>query len=40
MQDSIIQQVNENPKAGWEAAMNPRFSNYTVSLQVGRSLLN
>ncbi|KAK0599154.1 hypothetical protein LWI29_002812 [Acer saccharum] len=24
------QKVNENPKAGWEAARNPRFSNYTV----------
>ncbi|KAM0957759.1 hypothetical protein ACFX13_026433 [Malus domestica] len=31
LQDSIIKQINENPKAGWEAAMNPRFSNYTVS---------
>lgn len=31
MQDSIIKQVNENPIAGWEAARNPQFSNYTVS---------
>ncbi|XWS35993.1 hypothetical protein CRYUN_Cryun20dG0043700 [Craigia yunnanensis] len=30
LQDSIVNQVNENPKAGWEAALNPRFSNYTV----------
>ncbi|GMI98023.1 hypothetical protein like AT4G01610 [Hibiscus trionum] len=30
LQDSIVKQVNENPKAGWEAALNPRFSNYTV----------
>jgi cathepsin B len=30
LQESIIQQINENPKAGWEAAMNSRFSNYTV----------
>ncbi|KAE8665947.1 FH interacting protein 1 [Hibiscus syriacus] len=30
MQDSVVKQVNENPKAGWEAALNPRFSNYTV----------
>lgn len=30
LQDSIVKEVNENPKAGWEATMNPRFSNYTV----------
>ncbi|KAJ6879744.1 cathepsin B-like protease 3 [Populus alba x Populus x berolinensis] len=30
LQDSIVQKVNENPKAGWEAAMNPQFSNYSV----------
>ncbi|XWS46345.1 hypothetical protein CRYUN_Cryun14cG0057400 [Craigia yunnanensis] len=30
LQDSIVKQVNENPKAGWEASLNPRFSNYTV----------
>ncbi|KAF7804998.1 cathepsin B-like protease 2 [Senna tora] len=30
LQESITKQINENPKAGWEAAMNPRFSNYTV----------
>ncbi|KAK8566230.1 hypothetical protein V6N12_059763 [Hibiscus sabdariffa] len=31
LQDSIVKQVNENPKAGWKAALNPRFSNYTVA---------
>ncbi|KAK6917961.1 Peptidase C1A, propeptide [Dillenia turbinata] len=30
LQESIIKLVNENPKAGWKAAMNPRLSNYTV----------
>ncbi|XP_016709818.1 cathepsin B-like protease 3 isoform X1 [Gossypium hirsutum] len=30
LQDSIVKLVNENPKAGWKAALNPRFSNYTV----------
>ncbi|KAJ6404478.1 hypothetical protein OIU84_012626 [Salix udensis] len=30
LQDSIVQQVNENPKAGWKATMNPQFSNYSV----------
>ncbi|KAG8477555.1 hypothetical protein CXB51_030420 [Gossypium anomalum] len=30
LQDSIVKRVNENPKAGWKAALNPRFSNYTV----------
>ncbi|XP_039011479.1 cathepsin B-like protease 3 isoform X2 [Hibiscus syriacus] len=30
LQDSIVKQVNENSKAGWKAALNPRFSNYTV----------
>ncbi|KAE8697351.1 FH interacting protein 1 [Hibiscus syriacus] len=30
IQDSIVKQVNENPKAGWEATLNLRFSNYTV----------
>ncbi|KAL4363975.1 hypothetical protein GQ457_04G035130 [Hibiscus cannabinus] len=30
LQDSIVKQVNENPKAGWKAALNLRFSNYTV----------
>lgn len=34
MQESIAKQINENPEAGWEAAMNPRFSNYTVSLEL------
>ncbi|KAF3660120.1 cytochrome b6-f complex iron-sulfur subunit, chloroplastic [Capsicum annuum] len=31
LQESIIKEVNENPKAGWKAAFNPRFSNFTVS---------
>nr|ABF47216.1 cathepsin B [Nicotiana benthamiana] len=31
LQDSIVKQVNENEKAGWKAALNPRFSNFTVS---------
>ncbi|WJX85252.1 cathepsin B [Trifolium repens] len=30
LQESITKQINENPVAGWEAAINPRFSNYTV----------
>ncbi|KAK7337621.1 hypothetical protein VNO77_18204 [Canavalia gladiata] len=30
LQESITKQINENPEAGWEAAINPRFSNYTV----------
>nr|KYP71703.1 Cathepsin B [Cajanus cajan] len=30
LQESIAKQINENPEAGWEAAINPRFSNYTV----------
>ena len=34
MQKSIAKQINENPEAGWEAAINPRFSNYTVSLEL------
>ncbi|KAM3692135.1 hypothetical protein ACJW31_08G065800 [Castanea mollissima] len=29
-QESIIKQVNNDPNAGWEAAMNARLSNYTV----------
>lgn len=33
-QDSIIKEVNENPKAGWKAARNPQFSNYTVSFRL------
>jgi hypothetical protein len=36
VQDSIVQKVNENPKAGWEATMNPQFSNYSVSARLGR----
>ncbi|KAF9595113.1 hypothetical protein IFM89_037047 [Coptis chinensis] len=31
LQDSIIAQINSNPHAGWKAARNPRFSNYTVA---------
>lgn len=31
LQDSIIAEINSNPKAGWEAAINTRLSNYTVS---------
>ncbi|KAK8483104.1 hypothetical protein V6N11_028888 [Hibiscus sabdariffa] len=34
LQDSIVKQVNENPKAGWKAALNPRFSNYTSKFVV------
>lgn len=34
LQESIAKQINENPGAGWEAAINPRFSNYTVRLQL------
>jgi len=30
LQESIAKQINENPEAGWEAALNPRFSNFTV----------
>ncbi|XP_061366207.1 cathepsin B-like protease 2 [Gastrolobium bilobum] len=30
LQESIAREINENPGAGWEAAINPRFSNYTV----------
>jgi len=33
MQESIAKEINENPEAGWEAAINPHFSNYTVRLQ-------
>ncbi|KAH0436765.1 hypothetical protein IEQ34_026336 [Dendrobium chrysotoxum] len=31
LQDSIVEKVNGNPAAGWKAAINTRFSNYTVS---------
>ncbi|MCD7448339.1 hypothetical protein HAX54_040784 [Datura stramonium] len=31
LRDSIVKQVNENEKAGWRAALNPQFSNFTVS---------
>ncbi|KAF8407384.1 hypothetical protein HHK36_006515 [Tetracentron sinense] len=27
---SIVEQINANPKAGWQAAMNPRFTNFTI----------
>ncbi|GER55120.1 cathepsin B-like cysteine proteinase [Striga asiatica] len=30
LQESIVKSVNGNAEAGWEASMNPRFSNYTV----------
>ncbi|KAE8697986.1 cathepsin B-like isoform X2 [Hibiscus syriacus] len=30
LQDSVVKTVNENPQAGWKAALNPRFSNYIV----------
>ncbi|KAM7275061.1 hypothetical protein ACFE04_016927 [Oxalis oulophora] len=30
LQDSIIKRVNQDPNAGWKAALNPRLSNYTV----------
>lgn len=39
LQESIVKQINEDPKAGWEAAMNPQFSNYTVSLQLSGTFL-
>ncbi|KAK7259071.1 hypothetical protein RIF29_24667 [Crotalaria pallida] len=38
LQDSIAKQINENPKAGWEAAINPRFSNFTVNIQLSLHL--
>lgn len=31
LQDSIIEEINSNPEAGWVAATNSRLSNYTVS---------
>ncbi|XP_010542823.1 PREDICTED: cathepsin B-like [Tarenaya hassleriana] len=31
LQDEIVKQVNENPNAGWKAAINDRFSNATVA---------
>lgn len=30
LQESIVKQINEDPKAGWVADMSPQFSNYTV----------
>ncbi|KAG5055987.1 hypothetical protein JHK85_008497 [Glycine max] len=32
LQESTAKEINENPEAGWEAAINPRFSNYTEAL--------
>lgn len=31
-QESIVERVNGNASAGWKAVMNPRFSNFTVSI--------
>ncbi|KAM7276245.1 hypothetical protein ACFE04_018111 [Oxalis oulophora] len=31
LQDSIIKRVNEDPNAGWKAAINPTLSNYTIA---------
>ncbi|KAM3284475.1 hypothetical protein P3S67_023274 [Capsicum chacoense] len=31
LQESIVKYVNENAEAGWEAAFNPKLSNFTVS---------
>ncbi|CAN0885029.1 Cathepsin B-like protease 2 [Linum grandiflorum] len=31
LQESIVDIVNGNPKAGWKAEISPRFSNYTVA---------
>ncbi|XP_077238278.1 cathepsin B-like protease 2 [Tasmannia lanceolata] len=31
LQDSIIEEINANHKAGWKASVNPRLSNYTIS---------
>ncbi|GAB2298129.1 Cathepsin B-like protease 3 [Dionaea muscipula] len=30
LRESIVSEVNGNPDSGWEAAMSPRFSNYSV----------
>ncbi|URE26823.1 DUF21 domain-containing protein [Musa troglodytarum] len=30
LQKSIVQEINANPNAGWQAAMNFRFENYTI----------
>lgn len=30
LQESIVERVNSDATAGWKAAMNPRFSNFTV----------
>ena len=38
LQESITKQVNDDPNAGWEATMNPRFANYTVSIQLAVTL--
>ncbi|CAM8898985.1 unnamed protein product [Rhodiola kirilowii] len=31
LQDDIVKTINEHPNAGWKAAINPKFSDYTVS---------
>ncbi|KAK1395306.1 Cathepsin B [Heracleum sosnowskyi] len=31
LQEPVVESINSNPKAGWKASMNDRFSNYTVS---------
>nr|DAD32875.1 TPA_asm: hypothetical protein HUJ06_011726 [Nelumbo nucifera] len=31
LQEEIVWHINANPKARWEAAMNPRFTNYTIA---------
>ncbi|KAM3284477.1 cathepsin B-like protease 2 [Capsicum chacoense] len=31
LQESIVKYVNENAETGWEAAFNPKLSNFTVS---------
>ncbi|CAN6469564.1 unnamed protein product [Victoria cruziana] len=30
LQESMVELINSNPKAGWKAALHPRFSNYTI----------
>ncbi|PKA63048.1 Fruit bromelain [Apostasia shenzhenica] len=30
LQNSIVERINSNPAAGWTAALNPSFSDYTV----------
>ncbi|KAB8098845.1 hypothetical protein EE612_028533 [Oryza sativa] len=31
IQDDIIKAINKHPNAGWTAARNPYFANYTVN---------